>query len=185
MKTLSLQRSIKLVLPLLVSSLLVACGGSEHADLHAYVEEVNSRPKDGIEPLPEFKPFESFNYSAAGLRSPFAKPVEVRLIQYQQGKSKKDIKPDLNRPKEYLEGFSMDALKMVGAIRMGGDASLWALIDDSDGGVHRVKPGNFMGRNHGRVIDVNEDQIDVIEIVPDGHGGWLERPRMLKLQDES
>ena len=188
MKRLSLQHwvgSAKGLLPVSIAAmLLVGCAGEEHADLRGFVAEVNQRPKEPIKPLPEFKPFENFNYAASGLRAPFTEPVEVKLIKYQQGQSKKDVKPDLNRVKEYLEGFSMDALRMVGAIQMGDDNSLWALVDDADGGVHRVKPGNYMGRNHGRVIDVNEVQVDVIEIVPDGHGGWLERPRSLKLRED-
>lgn len=175
----------KLVLICSVVALLSGCSGnSEFEDLQTFVAEVNARPKGTIEPLPEFKPYESFQYSAAGLRAPFSPPVEVKLIKYRDEKAKSDIKPDFNRPKEYLEGFSMDALRMVGTITMN-EGELWALVDDSDGGVHRIQPGNYMGRNHGRVTDVNISQIDVIEIVPDGHGGWLERPRTLKLQDET
>ncbi len=173
----------KYVLVGVFSVLVAACsGGKEFEDLQDYVVEVNARPKGTIEPLPEFKPYESFQYSAAGLRSPFSPPVEVKLIKYQDGKAKSDVKPDFDRPKEYLEGFNIDSLKMVGSIAMT-ENELWALVDDSAGGVHRVRPGNYLGRNHGKVADVNGGQIDVIEIVPDGHGGWLERPRTLKLQD--
>ncbi len=166
-----------------LSTLVLGCSGSgEFEDLQDYVAEVNARPKGTIEPLPEFKAYESFQYSAAGLRSPFSPPVEVKLIKYQDGKAKSDVKPDFDRAKEYLEGFNIDSLTMVGSIAMS-EAGLWALVDDSEGGVHRIQAGNYLGRNHGKVADVNSGQIDVIEIVPDGHGGWLERPRTLKLQD--
>lgn len=170
---------------LVIFSLIAGCSaGNDYQDLQGYVAEVNARPKGEIKPLPEFKLYESFKYSAAGLRAPFSPPVEVKLIKYQQEKGKSDIKPDLNRAKEYLEGFSIDALKMVGSIALK-ENELWALIDDAEGGVHRIKPGNHVGRNYGKVIDVDQGQIDVIEIVPDGHGGWLERPRSIKLQDET
>lgn len=170
----------------LCASILVLSGCSgdkEYADLIAFTEEMSARPKGVIEPLPEFKPYESFLYSSAGLREPFARPVEVKLIKYRDEKSRSDIKPDLNRTKEYLEGFSIDTIRMVGTISMGSDG-LWALVDDSQGGVHRVRLGNYLGRNYGKVIAVNQSQLDVIEIVPDGHGGWLERPRSLKIQDD-
>ena len=144
--------------------------------------EVSARPKGRIEPLPEFKAYESFQYSAAGLRGPFTAPVEIKLIKYQQDRAKSDIKPDLKRPKEYLEGYSIDAVSMVGTLALSED-DLWALLDDSDGGVHRVKLGNFVGRNYGKVVGINQGSVDVIEIVPDGHGGWLERPRAIKLKD--
>ncbi|MCF7982583.1 MAG: pilus assembly protein PilP [Pseudomonadales bacterium] len=167
-----------------VVGLLSGCSGEgELADLQAFVADVNAKPKGTIEPLPEFKPYESFQYSAAGLRAPFSKPVDVKLIKYKDEKAKNDVKPDFNRPKEYLEGFSIDALKMVGTISLK-ENELWALVDDAEGGVHKVQPGNYLGRNHGRITAVDSGQIDVIEIVPDGHGGWLERPRSIKLQDE-
>jgi len=169
----------------MVISLLAGCsGGEEFADLQRFVAEANAKPGGSIEPLPEFKPYESFRYSAAGLRAPFDKPVEVKLIKYQDGKVREDVKPDFQRPKEYLESFSIDALKMVGTMAMTDDG-LWALIDAAEGGVHNVRPGNYLGRNHGRIVSVDSGQVDVIEIVPDGHGGWLERPRTLKLQDET
>lgn len=173
-----------LALVALTGALAGCSGNGEFADLKAFVEEVKAQPKGAIQPLPEFQLYESFQYSAAGLRAPFSRPIEVKLMKYQQGKSLADIKPDENRPKEFLEGFSIDGLKMVGTITLGG-GELWALVDDMQGSVHRVRPGNYMGRNHGRVIGVDIGQLDVIEIVPDGHGGWLERPRTLKLQDES
>lgn len=179
------RQTYSLAVVVAIASLLAGCSGDgEFEDLQAYVAEVNAKPKGTIEPLPEFKPYESFKYSAAGLRAPFSRPVEVKLIKYQDGKAKDDIKPDFNRPKEYLEGFSIDALKMVGTISLK-ENELWALVDDAEGGVHRVQPGNYLGRNHGKVTAVDSGQIDVIEIVPDGHGGWLERPRSLKLQDET
>jgi len=172
------------LLPLLAAiTMLAGCSGSgEFNDLQAYVAEVKARPKGRIEPLPEFKPYESFQYSAAGLRGPFTAPVEIKLIKYQQERAKTNIKPDLQRPKEYLENFSIDAVSMVGTLALTED-DVWALLDDAEGGVHRVKPGNYVGRNHGKVVNINPGSIDIIEIVPDGHGGWLERPRAIKLQD--
>jgi len=172
------------LLPMLASvALLSGCSGSgEFGDLQAYVAEVNARPKGRIEPLPEFKPYESFNYSAAGLRGPFTAPVEIKLVKYQQERAKSNVKPDLQRPKEYLENFSVDAITMVGTLALTED-DVWALLDDAEGGVHRVKVGNYVGRNHGKVISINPGSVDLIEIVPDGHGGWLERPRAIKLQD--
>lgn len=181
MQNLMLRKSL---FPLLaVVTLLTGCSGSgEFEDLQSYVAEVNARPKGRIEPLPEFKAYESFQYSAAGLRGPFTAPVEIKLIKYQQERAKSDIKPDFKRPKEYLEGYSIDAVSMVGTLALS-EEDLWALLDDADGGVHRVKLGNFVGRNHGKVVGIHQGSVDVIEIVPDGHGGWLERPRAIKLKD--
>jgi len=175
---------LRILVSALMMVILSGCGDSNLADLKVYVDEVKARPKGTIQPLPEFKPYEIFQYSVAGLRAPFTVPVEVELIRYQREQANSNVKPDENRVKEYLEGFNIDALRMVGTLAMSDD-NLWALVDDSQGGVHRVRPGNFVGRNHGKVLDIDVGQIDVIEIVPDGHGGWLERPRSIRLEDES
>jgi type IV pilus assembly protein PilP len=180
MQNLMLHKSL---FPLLVVvALLASCSSGEIEDLQGYVAEVNARPKGRIEPLPEFKAYESFQYRAAGLRGPFTAPAEIKLIKYKQERVESGIKPDLKRSKEYLEGYSIDAVSMVGTLALS-EEDLWALLDDADGSVHRVKLGNFVGRNHGRIVGVNPDSVDVIEIVPDGRGGWLERPRSIKLKE--
>ena len=90
------------------------------------------------------------------------------------------IKPDENRAKEFLEQFTFDSLRMVGTLERGPDD--WTLIKDPRGGVHRVKVGNFLGRNHGKVVDMTDTYVAVIEIVSDGtEDGWVERPRTIKL----
>jgi type IV pilus assembly protein PilP len=97
-------------------------------------------------------------------------------------KGSKDIKPDETRTKQFLEGFNIETFTMVGSLS--NDAGTFALVSGA-GGVHRVKVGDYLGRNHGRVIAVDDSKIDVVEIVPDGEGGWLERPRNLPLKERS
>lgn len=162
-----------------VTVALGGCGGGDDlTDLKRWIAEVQARPRPPIEPLPEFRPYESFSYSAASLRSPFEPPVEVKPLV--AGSSGKEVKPDPHRVKEFLEGFSFDALRMVGTITRD-DGILWALVNDDQGGIHRVKIGNYLGRNDGRIIEVSETAVNVIEIVVDGKGGWVERPRSLPL----
>lgn len=168
---------------LLVSAFLVGCSSSgEFSDLTAQMEEIKKRPKGHIEPPPEFKAYKTFTYSAAALRSPFSPPIAVEMVQLPQGR--KNVKPDMNRPKEALEGFSIDALSMVGTLRRP-EGALFALIMDTNGGLHRVKPGNYMGRNHGHVQDVSVNKLNVIEIVSDGQDGWVERPRTIVLKGQN
>ena len=90
------------------------------------------------------------------------------------------IKPDDNRAKEFLEQYTFDSLRMVGGLaRAGVD---WVLVRDPDGGIHRVTLGNFLGRNHGKIVEMAETYVAVIEIVSDGtENGWVERPRTIKL----
>lgn len=165
----------------LLSLFLGGCGGSsEHEDLRQYIDETKRRPSGQIDPLPPFVPYQSFSYGAMTLRSPFDPPVED-MQQLVLGK-KSDLKPDLNREKEYLEEFNIASLSMVGTLAK--DGILWALIDDGRGGIHRVTEGNYMGKNHGRIVAATNRQIDIVEIVPDGADGWVERPKALVIVEK-
>ena len=162
----------------LLAAVLAGCGGG-HEDLDQFMSEVKAKPASPIKPIPPFKAYEAFTYSASGLRSPFERPVEVREIAALQASS--NVRPDPNRPKEFLERYGIDSLDMVGSLEMGG--TLWALLQDQTGNVHRVRQGNYIGRNHGRIIEVTETHLAVIEIVPTGSDSWVERPRTLKLRN--
>lgn len=158
--------------------LLGGCSGNDFSDLQAFMEETRARPAGKIEPLPRFKPYEAFTYSASSLRSPFQPPVRIDLTQRQKGSQ--DIKPDENRVRQFLEGFNIEGFEMVGVLS--NSQGMQALIRGA-GSVHRVKVGDYLGRNHGRVTSIEEGRVDVVEIVPDGEGGWLERPRTLSLPE--
>ena len=161
-----------------VVPMLTACGGGGFADLDAFMAEKRARPGGIIAPIPTFKAYEAFAYSATTLRSPFDRPIEVREITQLQAIS--TIKPDNDRAKEFLEQFTFDSLRMVGSLERGGDE--WTLIRDPEGGVHRVSVGNFLGRNHGKVVEMTDSYIAVVEIVSDGtEEGWVERPRTIEL----
>ncbi|MEX6501383.1 type 4a pilus biogenesis lipoprotein PilP [Pseudomonas zhanjiangensis] len=153
---------------------------SDFSDLQAFMDEVRARPKGAIEPLPKFMPYEAFTYGASSLRSPFQPPIKIEVAGRQKGS--KEIKPDETRVKQFLEGFNIEAFEMVGTLA--NKDGVFALVSGA-GGVHRVKVGDYLGRNYGRIQAIDESKIDVIEIVPDGEGGWLERPRSLSLKERS
>ncbi len=163
-----------------VAALLMAgCGNSGNfADLRDYIEDTKRRPGKQIEPLPVFRPLPPFSYTAMTYRSPFERPVR-ELASVQGGRS---VEPDFTRPKEFLENFSIANMRMVGTVVDNG--TLWALIDTGQGSVEPVTVGNYMGRNHGRIITANPNQIEVMEIVSDGDDGWVERPRVIKLDEK-
>jgi len=132
---------IKHSLALLLLALgLSACGGGAD-DLDAYVNEVKKRKGGVIEPLPEITPYEVFNYLAdkQGIRSPF-RPDTPQSVGGISGP-----RPDDERSREYLESFPLDALGMVGTLHV--DETMYGLVRTSDGLIHRVAPGNFMGQS--------------------------------------
>ncbi|WP_210642475.1 MULTISPECIES: pilus assembly protein PilP [unclassified Pseudomonas] len=163
---------------------LVALAGcnndSGFDDLDAYMNEVRLRPPGKIEPTPTFRPYETFTYSAANLRSPFTRQVRVDQANRQQGS--RNVRPDPNRVKQYLEGFNIEQFEMVGTIS--NVSGSFALLRGA-GGVHRLKVGDYLGRNDGRIVAISATQVDVVEIVPDGEGAWLERPRTIPLKEHS
>lgn len=152
-------------------------GGTGLPGLESRLEEIKARPRGRIEPPPEFKPIATYSYSAHKLRSPFSKPVDQTGAYIPDGRK---VEPDVGRPKEYLERFSLDALTMVGTIsRPGG--TLQALIADPGGAVTRVQPGSYIGKNFGKVQAVSETKVRLVEIVPDGRDGWVERANSVSI----
>ena len=160
------------------AGLLSGCGGRDFSDLDAFMEEKRNRPGGIIAPIPTFQAYEAFAYSATALRSPFERPIEVREIAQLQAVSA--VKPDETRAKEFLEQFTFDSLDMVGTLE--GSGSNFTLIRDPAGGVHRVSLGNYLGRHHGKIVEMTDTYVGVVEIVSDGtEDGWVERPRELRL----
>ena len=150
------------------------CSGGQ-SDLQKWIEETKKRPGGRIQALPEVKPYESFTYAAANLRSPF-QPVRPNINGNQAG-----LRPSSRRNREFLEGFSLDTLKMVGTFKVG--KNFYGLVQSKDGLVHKVQPGNYLGQNDGKVTDITQSKISLIEIIPDGLGGYIERPASLALSD--
>jgi type IV pilus assembly protein PilP len=144
-------------------------------NLEKWVAEVKNRPAPPLEPLPVMQQFETFEYAAQNLRDPFS-----NAFSDQSGGS--GPRPDPNRPKQTLEQFPLDSLNMVGTIGKG--AGLIALVMAPDKVTYRVRPGVYMGQNDGRVTAVYEDRIELVELVPDGAGGWLERPATVALAEQ-
>ena len=168
-----------LLITLLLGPVLSGCSPSASTtDLQSFVDNVLSKPRGRVEPIPSFKTYEFFSYSASSMRSPFVLPVvpekEIALAANEL------VKPNTNRPKEFLENFALGDLNMVGTLQKP-SGELWALIKDGSGGVTRVRNGYFMGQNHGQIISISSQRIDLVEIVPNGMGGWIERPRTIAI----
>ncbi len=155
---------------------LSACGGGSD-DLDKYINEIKARPGGRIAPLPEITPYESFSYVAdkQGVRSPF------RPDTPQASGGGSGPRPDDERSREYLESFPLDTLGMVGTLHI--NDTMYGLVQTSDGLIHRVIPGNYLGQNDGRITEISESEIDLVEIISDGIGGYIERDAAVGLSD--
>ena len=165
---------VKLIVATLAVLSLSGCSNGME-QLRQQVVEIKSRPGEAIEPLPEIKPYEAFAYNASSLRSPFV-PTPPARNDLAAG-----VRPDVKRPREFLEQCPLDTMRMVGTLALQGRN--YGLVQGKDGLVHRVLPGNFVGQNDGRIVGVSPTKISVIEIVPDGLGGYIERPAGLALTE--
>ncbi|MGY0505084.1 pilus assembly protein PilP [Luteimonas sp. e5] len=165
---------------LAVLGLLAGCGRSvtrapnDPSNLQAWVAEVRARPAPPLDPIPVIKPFESFEFDGRGFRDPF----DINAV----ADSAAGQRPDSNRRRQPLEAFPLDSLDMVGTI--GGGRSIVALVMGPDRVTYRVRNGNYLGQSDGRVVGVYLDRIELIELVPDGAGGWLERPATILLENQ-
>src|SRR5690606_8103366 len=129
-----------------------------------------------LDPLPVMKQFETFEYAAQGLRDPFSAPIATR------DGSGAGPRPDPDRRKEVLEAFPLDSLNMVGTMDSG--QGVVGLIMAPDRVTHRVRPNNYLGQNEGRITGVFEDRIELVELLPDGAGGWQERQASIALDSQ-
>ena len=163
------------------SVLLALAGCSEgprqgYQDIDEYMAEMKARPTGKIEPLPQFQAYEAFTYQSSMMRSPFKQPVKIELTDEQKNS---DVKPDEYRVKQYLEQFEIDVFRLVGSLS--NDEGFWALVRGKES-VHRVQVGDYLGRNHGRITYIDEQELRLIEIIPAGAKYWIERPRVLRLK---
>jgi len=169
--------------------LIAGCVSKDMSDLENYTQEVLARPGGRIDPLPPIKPYERYLYQAGGLslRDPFNSFVE-------QSEDKQEITPVddpqqklfateiLTHNQEDLENYELDSLRMVGVLE--DKKVFWGIVQDVKGVVHRVQVGNYLGRNFGKILDIQEDRIDLREIIKDSEGRWEEREATLALYEE-
>ena len=176
----------KLVFILGSSLMLGGCLSDDMASLQSYAEEIKARKGGYIEPLPEIKPVERYLYQSVSRRDPFSsnfrdddQPSSVVVDSEQQRSLQREVR---ERNKEELEHFELDGLRMVGTLELA--SSLWGVVQDPDGTIYRVKEGNYMGRNYGKILSISEEKIELREIVKDLQGAWEERQAAVALSDD-
>lgn len=168
---------------LVLSALVLTAAGcsrgitSEPGDapnLKEWTAQVRAQPAPPLEPIPVIKPFESFEFDGTGFRDPFDLNAVVQTTA--------SSRPNSNRRRQPLEAFPLDSLDMVGTLGKG--RRIVGLVMGPDKVAHKVVPGNYLGQSDGRIVAVHEDRIELIELVPDGVGGWLERPATITLENQ-
>ena len=161
---------------------LMLLGGcsQDMSDLDSYIAEVKARPAQPIPPIPAVKTYSPYVYQGLTGRDPFRPSTSEGIDEQIASGGGAGPRPDLDRPKEYLERFELDTLSMVGTFEQG--EHYWGLIRDPDGVIHRVEVNQYLGKNHGRVTRIETAEVILSELITDGAGGWLEREASMALE---
>lgn len=170
------------LLAVIASATLAACD-SGMSDLEQFVAETRLKHQGRVDPLPSFAEFETFAYAEQDLRDPFKPHKEISNSGTTiKTASSSGPRPNESRRRETLESYPLDSLKMVGILKQ--RASSWALVQDKEGTIHRVQPGNYAGQNHGKIVKISENEINLVELIPDGISGWIQRQAQLTLGND-
>lgn len=160
----------------LVTLLLLSGCAPGISDLVTYTEEVRARTQVSIEPYPEFATPVAFSYGASELRSPFTRSQNNQAPIFDSGKVD-CLQPDFDRPRQALEKYGLDALKMAGTLSI--DGQKWALISANDGSVHKARVNSPVGLYYGTISAISADSITITQLLPDGAGCWQKKDTVL------
>jgi type IV pilus assembly protein PilP len=168
---------------LLVSAgmaLLAACGGEEQGELRQELSAMTKDLRGRVDPLPQVRSYEPVPYKGESMIDPFVPGRIVVAAVAGSSSSGGGVQPDLNRPKEPLEAFPLDAIQMVGTLAQNKD--VYALVRAGTN-LFRVKKGNYMGQNFGLITAIEESSINLKEVVQDSGGDWVERSTTLQMSE--
>lgn len=160
-------------------ALLASACSNDTDDLYAFIENAKTMHVGSVKPIPQFEPYKNFTYSAGELRDPFVASVDLADTRNAVGDS---LRPDRLRPRQPLEVFPLDTLAMVGIMEQ--EKNLWGLIKDPQNVVHRVQLGEYIGQNEGRITEITDTDIRLIELIPDGIGGYIERDASIAIGNQ-
>ncbi len=161
--------------------LLAGCGDSDVKEVRDWMEQVRQQTKPAVKPLSEPKDFIPYAYNAGQAVEPFSQDKLLNQLAKAAEAAPDPNKPDLQRPREVLEGFPLDTMQMVGTMQKGG--ANYALLQ-IDRAVYQVRAGQRIGQNFGIVTRVGDDAINIREVVQDAAGEWVERMAKLELQSK-
>lgn len=156
-------------------SLLQSCSKGTD-DLQAFIQNTKKNSVGRVKKLPEYIPYKQFVYTSDGLRDPFIPENEILSEKVENTGNK--LTPDASRKKEPLENFPLDTLKMVGTLER---EHTWALIRTPEGSIFRVREGNYMGQNNGKIIALDQSKVIVQELIKNGMGEWVERTAQISM----
>ncbi len=169
----------------LAALVLAGCGSSGQEELQQWMNDQRAQTKPRVQPIPEPKKFTPQAYTQEGSTDPFSNQKLTQALKQQSVQSISNaalVAPELQRRKEPLESYPIDAMKMVGSLIKEGQPVALLRVDNL---LYQVRPGNYLGQNYGKIMKVSENEVTLREIVQDAGGEWIERTATLQLQERS
>jgi type IV pilus assembly protein PilP len=175
-----------LLLVLAGAAALAGCSGSDTEEIQQWMAQERAATKPRVQPIPEPKQFTPEDYTQQAAVEPFSNQkltLALKRDSQQSGSASAALlAPELNRRKEPLEAYPLDAMVMVGSLTKQGQPVALIKVDNL---LYQVKPGNYLGQNYGKITRVGESEVVLRELVQDAAGDWVERTATLQLQEKS
>ena len=153
----------------------------DNQDLVDYINDVKGRKTALVESVPDMESFVALHYSETGARNPFSNP-RPESVKAETPFPQNCPQPNFARIKGPLETYSLDNLNMHGTL--GSEKHLWGLIRASTGEIFRVSPGDYIGLNHGEILDITKNYIELSELILTGKGCWQVRTTQIPLSSQ-
>lgn len=167
-----------------LSSVLALCGCSDNGvqEVQQWMDETKRQTKISIPKLSEPKRFIPFSYGGKDSMDPYDPAKLAIVLEKMRDQSTSSLKPDLDRRREPLEAYPLDAIRMVGTIQKAGANYAILQVDKT---IFHVRAGNHAGQNLGLITRITENTVELKEIVQDAAGDWVERKATLELQEKN
>ena len=169
----------RVVLLSAMAMLLVACG-AEQEELQSWMDQQRREVKPSIQPLSAPKRFDPAPFTGAQQVDPFSNQKLSVALKQEARQPNSVLAAEMNRRKEPLESFPLDAMSMVGSVSKAGAPVALLRVDNL---LYQVKAGDYLGQNYGRILRITETEVALREIVQDAAGEWIERTATLQLQE--
>ncbi len=135
---------------LLISLLLIITGCSESQsamELQKFFAEIKQSSSADIAPLPELRFIRQTSYQLNKFADPFQQKIKPGATS--------------DRPREPLEMFPLNALRVMGTIIS--EHKMWVLIAAPNGLLYKVTQGAYLGQNEGKISAITSRELQIEE----------------------
>lgn len=170
---------------IILAMVLTGCSSSDQEELQQWMNDQRSQTRPKVQPIPEPKKFTPQSYGQEAATEPFSNQKLAQALKRESSQATSNaglIAPELQRRKEALEAYPLDAMVMVGSVTKGGKPLALVKVDNL---LYQLRLGNYLGQNYGRIQKISETEIVLREIVQDSAGEWIERTATLQLHEGS